>query len=36
LELFAEPGGNLIAVHRCVAGGQVDDRFEVDGAVIAE
>ena len=36
MELFAEPGGDFVAVHRCVAGWQIDHRFQADGAVIAE
>ena len=36
LELFAEAGGDFIGVDWGVPGGQVDDRFQVDGAVVAE
>ena len=36
LELFAEPGGHFVAVHRCVASWQIDHRFHADAAVITE
>jgi hypothetical protein len=36
LELFAEAGGDFVAVHRCVASWQVDHWFHADRAVIAE
>jgi hypothetical protein len=36
LELFAEPGGDFVVVHRCVASWQIDHWFHADGAVIAE
>ena len=30
LELFAEPGRDLVAVHRGVSGGQIDHRLQTD------
>jgi hypothetical protein len=35
-DLFAEAGGDFVAVHRCVASWQIDHRFRADGAAIAE
>ena len=36
LQLFAEAGGDLVGIDWGVSGGQVDDRFQVDGAMLAE
>jgi hypothetical protein len=36
LQLFSEPGWDLVGIDWGVAGGEVDDRFEVDTAVITE
>ena len=36
LELFAEPGGDLVAVDRSMPSGQIDHRFQADGALVAE
>jgi hypothetical protein len=36
LQLFAEPGRDFVAVDRGMSGGQIDHRFQVDGAMLAE
>ena len=35
-QLLTEAGRDLIAIHWGVSGGQVDDRFQIDGAALAE
>jgi hypothetical protein len=36
LQLFAEAGGDFVGIDWGVPGWQVDDRFQMDGAVLAE
>ena len=35
-DLFAEAGRDLVGIDRYMAGGEVDDRFHTDAAVVAE